>query len=54
MCVPSAGHTATRQLLDPQVLVGNQGLIIRGLGSGDCELRLGVRSAGGFGDQCRL
>jgi hypothetical protein len=43
-----------RQLLDPQLLVGNQGLIIGGLGSRHCEFRFSVRCPGRFGDQRRL
>ena len=50
-----------RQLLDPQLLMSDQGLIIRGLGLRYRKLRFGARRPGGFSDalitlsdQCRL
>ncbi len=39
-----------RQLLDPQLLVGDQGLIIRGLGPRHREFRFGVSGPRGFDD----
>ena len=39
-----------RQLLDPQLLVSDQGLIIGGLGSGHREFRFGVCGPGRFDD----
>ncbi len=39
-----------RQLLDPQLLVGDQGLIIGGLGSRHCEFRFSVCCPGRFDD----
>ena len=39
-----------RQLLDPQLLMSNQGLIIGGLGSGNREFRFGVCCSSCFGD----
>ena len=39
-----------RQLLDPQLLVGNQSLIIGGLGSGHRQFRFRVRRPACFGD----
>ena len=50
MCVPSAGQKLARQLLDPQLLVGDQGLIIGSLGSGHCQLRFSLCRPGRFGD----
>jgi hypothetical protein len=43
-----------RQLLDPQLLVGDQGLIIGGLGSRHGQFRFGMCGPGGFGDERRL
>ena len=39
-----------RQLLDPQLLMSDQGLIIRGLGLRYRKLRFGARRPGGFSD----
>ena len=38
------------ELLDLQVLMRDQGFIIRGLGSGPCQLGFNPRRPGGFGD----
>ena len=51
---PDSPIELARQLLNPKLLMSDQGLIIDGSGSGHREFRFGMRRAGCFGGECRL
>jgi hypothetical protein len=51
---PDSHIELARQLLNPKLLMSDQGLIIDGSGSGHREFRFGMRRAGCFGGECRL